>query len=163
MLVLTLNESKRMAIHVADKGKEGERELVRILAAVIERVIADNAYDPDTVATLRAAPQRNQNQSAEGGGDINLLGISFEVKRQEQLSVNTWWRQCCVSAQRNKDVPVLVYRQNRREWHVVMMAHLYVSPTMQLPTRVTTDMHALEVWFYQWVKERVRLGEMPRV
>ena len=152
-----------MGINIVDKGKEGEREIVRLLSIVIERVIADGCYDEQTVSLLRAAPQRNQNQSAVGGADIQLFGISFEVKRQETLSVNTWWKQCTDSARRNEDMPILIYRQNRKAWNVVMMAHLYVAPTQHLPARVETDIDTFEKWFFHWVKACVASGYLDRV
>lgn len=153
-----------MSINVVTKGKEGEREMVRELAAVIEACIrSEPSWDAETIQLLRDAPQRNQNQSAVGGGDINLLGVSFEVKRQEALSVNTWWAQCVKSAQRNNDVPVLVYRQNRKAWHVVMGASIAYSHSGSIAARVTIDFDTFKAWFYQWVKQQVRDGKLTRV
>lgn len=150
-------------VHIVNKGKEGEREVANILRTVIEKVIETENYDDETVSTLRGLVQRNQNQSAEGGGDINFMGISFEVKRQETLSVNQWWKQCTTSAARNGDVPILMYRQNRKPWNVVMMVSMYVTPTLHLATRAEVDLPAFESWFYQWVKARVAAGELGRV
>ena len=153
-----------MSIHVVNKGKEGEREVVRELAGIIEQCIqSEPDWDPETVKALREAPQRNQNQSAVGGGDINLLGISFEVKRQETLSVNAWWAQCVTSAKRNNDLPVLLYRQNRKAWNVVMAADLRYSSTGSIRARVTVDYDTFKSWFYQWVKQKVREGALTRI
>ena len=153
-----------MTIHVVNKGKEGEREVVRELAYIIEQCIkSEPGWDEETIRTLREAPQRNQNQSAVGGGDINLLGISFEVKRQEALSVNAWWAQCVKSANRNGDVPVLLYRQNRKAWHVVMVAELRYSSSGSISDRVTIDFDTFKSWFYQWVKQKVRDGALTRI
>lgn len=153
-----------MSINVVTKGKEGEREMVRELAYVIEKCIASEpGWDAETIQSLREAPQRNQNQSAVGGGDINLLGISFEIKRQETLSVNEWWRQCTASAMRNNDLPILIYRQNRKAWNVVMMADISYSPSGAIRARTTIDFDTFKSWFYQWVKQKVRDGELTRV
>lgn len=150
-------------VHIVNKGKTGEREIATLLRGIIYRVVQDEGYDEETANTLYMLVQRNQNQSAEGGGDINLLGISFEVKRQEGLAINQWWKQCTTSAARNGDVPVLMYRQNHKAWNVVMMVNMYVTPTMQIPTRAQVDMVAFEAWFYQWVKAKVAAGELGRV
>ena len=48
----------------------------------------------------------------------------MEVKRQEQLAINTWWAQCVKSAIDLDKFPVLMYRQNSKKWKVV----LYMNP-----------------------------------
>ena len=111
-------------IHVVNKGKTGEREVVDMLATEIYYLMHQHQYDDATKAALHGIVQRNQNQSAVGGGDINILGLSVEVKRCETLAVEQWWRQCETSAMRNGDVPVLIYRQNRKAWQVVMPARV---------------------------------------
>ena len=49
---------------------------------------------------------------------IGCYGLAVEVKRQETLSLNTWWKQCELSANRDNSVPVLIYRQNKQKWRV---------------------------------------------
>lgn len=148
-------------IHVVNKGKEGEREIVRLLREVIEQCIASEpSWDAETMQLLRTAPQRNQNQSAVGGCDINLLGIAFEVKRQQVVSIPAWWRQCTASAVSVNLLPVLLYRQNNKAWNVVMRADIPYSPTGALTAVVRIDLDTFKAWFYQWVKDRVRRGLM---
>ena len=97
-------------INVRQKGQEGEREVARALNVVICEVLKAHGIPPPPKDVV----QRNQNQSAVGGSDLsNTFNLAIEVKRQEELSVNTWWKQCEKSAMENPgDVPVLVYRQN---------------------------------------------------
>lgn len=110
-----------MAINVRTKGAEGEREVCKLLNALYKEVyeILGIPFPEKDIA------QRNQNQSAVGGCDIsNTCNFAFEVKRQEQLAINTWWNQCVISAKEIKKIPVLIYRQNKRKWAVVT----YCSP-----------------------------------
>lgn len=82
------------------KGAEGERELKRLLN--------------DQLGIFAC---RNFAQAFEGGCD--LLGVgpwAMEVKRQERLTLQAWWRQAC--GQAGRLVPALAYRQSRRPWLV---------------------------------------------
>lgn len=107
-----------MTINVRTKGATGEREIANALNDILYEVLAELGMDKPDAPII----QRNQNQTAVGGKDLtNTFDLAIEVKRQEQLSVNTWWAQCVRSAERNKEKPVLIYRQNRMSWRVVMM------------------------------------------
>lgn len=87
-----------------NKGKAGEREVADIIF-----------YATGVKAT------RNLNQARNGGHDLDgVPGISVEVKRQEKLSINTWWKQCTRQATEAGLVPVLAYRQNRKPWSFVV-------------------------------------------
>jgi hypothetical protein len=84
-----------MGINVRTKGAEGEREVAKMLNAIVATVRKE--LDLPQYATMDELFQRNQNQSAVGGADLsNNLGLEIEVKRQEALSVNSWWKQCDV-------------------------------------------------------------------
>lgn len=153
-------------IHVVNKGKEGEREVCRLLNGVLQEILTEmKGLDEQTRAAVRSIVQRNQNQSAVGGGDINLLGLSIEVKRQETLSVDTWWKQAQASAARNGDKPVLMYRQNRKAWHVVMDGLLPVAAGYSVTTgaRVTIDLDTFLRWFGFWAERKISYGEVNRV
>lgn len=152
-----------MSINVVTKGKEGEREVVRMLNDELERLITSEGYGEDVISVLRGVAQRNQNQSAVGGGDINLFGLSLEVKRQETLSVEQWWRQTCTSAHRNGDKPVLIYRQNRKAWNVVMDGYVPLPSGAQLGARVQIHIEEFRSWFRSWVQDKIRSGELSRV
>ena len=152
-----------MAINIRQKGAEGEREVARSLNSIINAVLkAHNIPVPD-----KDVVQRNQNQSAVGGGDLsNVFGLSVEVKRQEQLAVNTWWAQCEASADRNNELPVLVYRVNRAKWRVVMYGELMLfSPTgtsRSMKVRCEVEWEPFLQWFYHWVDAKIRAGENIR-
>lgn len=151
-------------VHIVNKGKGGEREIVTILNSVLEEIITEreSELNPEIVDKLRRIVQRNQNQSAVGGSDISIFGLAVEVKRQETLSVEAWWRQACASANTNKDVPVLIYRQNRKAWHVVMDGFLEI-PKSLVALRVQIDLPDFLRWFKQWATERIQNGNIDRV
>lgn len=146
------------------KGKEGEREVARTLNAIIR----DCLTEADLPIPDRDIVQRNQNQSAVGGNDLsNCFGFSIEVKRQEQLSVNTWWTQTLEAAKANNEAPVLVFKQNRKPWRVVTTAWLPVPASSgswaSTSCRVEIDWPTFQEWFRQWVKRKLENGEVPRV
>lgn len=112
-----------MGANPRTKGQTGEREICKFFNDIYEEVYAalGMTYPEKPIA------QRNQNQSAVGGCDItNTCFYAVEVKRQEQLSINTWWVQCVKSALEADKFPVLMYRQNKKSWRVV----LYMNPIM---------------------------------
>lgn len=98
-----------------NKGKRGEREIINLLQPIVDKIYA-------LYPSLGAAPflQRNTLQSDRGGFDIvGLDWFAPEVKFQEALSVNSWWKQTAAQAV-GKQEPVLFYRQSRKAWRVVM-------------------------------------------
>ncbi|HWV45510.1 MAG TPA: hypothetical protein VN039_05705 [Nitrospira sp.] len=152
-----------MGINIRQKGAEGEREVARSLNSIINAVLKARSIpvpEKDVV-------QRNQNQSAVGGGDLsNVFGLSVEVKRQEQLAVNTWWAQCEASANRNGEIPVLVYRVNRSKWRVVMYAELVLfsatGTQRSMKVRCEVEWEPFLQWFYHWVDAKISAGETIR-
>lgn len=130
-----------------NKGKRGEREVKDAFVATMSE--AEALTNIDGVADK---VKRNTTQSDRGGDDIvGIPLLSIEVKRQEALSVNTWWQQCVKSAQRDKLMPVLIYRQNRRSWRVVTWACL-LNPTTPAATRwVRCEMELID--FLNWYKD----------
>lgn len=145
------------------KGKDGEREVCRLLNTQLNILCGTRNYDAETVSMLQQVVQRNLNQSAVGGGDINLFGLSIEVKRQETLCVEAWWRQAVTSAARNNDKPVLMYRQNRKSWHVVMDAYMPLPGNNLMGARVVVSLESFLEWFAHWVEDKLRAGEVHRV
>jgi hypothetical protein len=112
-------------INVRQKGAEGERQVATALNAVVNAVLQRHGRP------LPAAPvvQRNQNQSAVGGKDlVGTYGLALEIKRQENLSVNTWWAQCVKSAADLSEQPVLVFRQNNGKWRVMLNGAVQLPP-----------------------------------
>lgn len=156
-------ESKEVAINIRTKGATGEREIANKLNPIILEVLDQHGVD----APEHPVAQRNQNQSAVGGADLsNVFGISIEVKRVEQLSVNTWWNQCMLAAERNGEFPVLLYRQNRKRWRCVLLAQIPLpvgaGVTACQYTRCEISWDDFESWFRQWVTRKILNGEDVR-
>jgi hypothetical protein len=63
--------------------------------------------------------RNSQAQYEEGGHDIEIPPFSIEVKRQEKLSLKSWWGEAVEQAG-NQFIPVLIYRQSRQPWRAVM-------------------------------------------
>jgi len=149
-----------MAINVRTKGQEGEREVAKMLNSIVATVRSELGLH--NYATNDELFQRNQNQSAVGGADLsNPLQLEIEVKRQEALSVNTWWKQCVDSAARTGGVPVLMYRQNRKGWRVCMCGELPLQPvgvppySTLGPCRVEVDVDTFKAWFRNYYTKQV--------
>ena len=129
------------------KGQEGEREVIRLLAPIVEEVCGQES-------TL----SRNLNQTREGGHDIvGLDWLAIEVKRQETLDVENWWRQTLRQAG-DKREPVLIYRQNRKSWHVVMWAKVG-----EHRCRATISLQDFQDWFRLTLKTMSRTDGFSRV
>lgn len=134
-----------MGIHVLNKGKAGEREVVKLLQPVVDEVYGRLLMD---------APQlhRNQNQSALGGYDIDgLPWIALEVKRQEQLSINAWWKQVNKAARPGQE-PIVIFRQNRKKWRILMNVWLHTGGTGHTKVRAEVSLDDFMMWF----KERLQ-------
>ncbi len=154
-----------MGINIRQKGAEGEREVAKMLNAIIVQVATAMGYPPEQVEAAAKSVQRNQNQSAVGGCDLsNVFGISIEVKRQEQLSINTWWAQCVAAAERNNELPLLIWRQNKKPWRIRTYAWLPLpgaepgSWSRQKMILAEFDKETFEAWFAEWVRGRLEQG-----
>jgi len=134
-----------MGIHVLNKGKQGEREAIKFLQPTINKVYSD--FGLDTVELFR-----NQNQSALGGYDIDgLPWIALEIKRQETLNMNAWWAQVNKAA-REGQVPVVMFRQNRKQWRFLMPSWLHTGGEGHMMTRAEVTKEA----FLEWFEQRLR-------
>lgn len=154
-----------MTINVRTKGQTGEREVAKLLNAIVAKVRAKNALPK--LATIDELFQRNQNQSAVGGSDLsNPLYLDIEVKRQEALSINTWWTQVVDAADRSGGIPILIFRQNQKKWRICMFGNVPLQPTSASAyaclssVRVEIDLPTFEHWFevyYQsWVTSNAK-------
>lgn len=146
-----------MAINIRQKGQEGEREIARMLNDIVQHVRKQNGYEPFVTEDLPF--QRNQNQSAVGGDDLsNPFGLSIEIKRQEQLSINTWWKQCVQSACRTQGYAILIFRQNRKAWRVMLSVPIPFAENASIgPVRVEIDIDTFRTWFscfyHRWLND----------
>ena len=93
---------KQMSRASRQKGQRGEREICNLLA---ER--------------LGGEFKRNLMQTAEGGYDVlGLDDYAIEVKFQERLCLEKWWKQTVEQANGKK--PVLIFRKRREERRVAI-------------------------------------------
>lgn len=129
-----------MSIHVVNKGKNGEREVVNLLQPMVDEIYARiGAPAPKIV--------RNQMQTAVGGYDLEgLPWIAIEVKRQEQLSLNAWWAQV-LKACKDDQHPIVIYRQNRQKWRVLMWGWMWTGGTGHHKARVEVTYEEFCEWF----------------
>ena len=136
-----------MGINIRQKGAEGERQVATALNDIANKVLTTLGQP----LPLKPLVQRNQNQTAVGGSDLtNPFGFCIEVKRQEQLSINTWWKQCMQAKLEFGGIPILVFKQNREKWRVIMMLH---CPLVDAPYRAEI------AWddFLDWVERHLTI------
>nr|DAE93512.1 MAG TPA: HOLLIDAY JUNCTION RESOLVASE, ENZYME, HOMOLOGOUS RECOMBINATION, HOLLIDAY [Caudoviricetes sp.]DAF45676.1 MAG TPA: HOLLIDAY JUNCTION RESOLVASE, ENZYME, HOMOLOGOUS RECOMBINATION, HOLLIDAY [Siphoviridae sp. ctJ7x27]DAN28120.1 MAG TPA: HOLLIDAY JUNCTION RESOLVASE, ENZYME, HOMOLOGOUS RECOMBINATION, HOLLIDAY [Caudoviricetes sp.] len=146
-----------MGVNIRTKGANGERELAQKLNELLYRVCQNNGWDFNKFSEYLV--QRNQNQSAVGGCDlVNTWGLAIEVKRHETLAVNTWWQQCKASALRLNREPVLIYRQSRRPWQVVMQGRLQLPDGGFCESVVTISFEDFTRYYEEIVAQQIRMG-----
>lgn len=152
-------------INIRQKSQNSEREIAQMLNGILILTLREMGYPEETVVKMATSVQRNQNQSAVGGNDLtNTFGLSIEVKRQEQLSVNTWWTQTLAAAMRNNEWPVLLYRQNQQKWRCVTFGYLHDGHPEHPPQkhRVEIDWYTFLEWYKSWITIKIRQGHVPR-
>lgn len=146
-----------MGINIRTKGATAEREVADALNTVLNMVRIEHGGKVPAKPTV----QRNQNQTAVGGCDlINTFHFAIEVKRQEALSINTWWKQCVISAQEiSGAVPVLIYRQSKQPWKVILPAWLpsYCNEHVQARAEISFD--DFQRLFRAVATDKIKVGE----
>jgi len=145
-------------VNARDKGQGGEREIADMLSGIIYNVSLSRNPDKLQAAKNASSVQRNQNQSAVGGADlVGTLCFAIEIKRCETLAVSTWWKQCLEQARRNGKIPVLMYRQNRKAWHVVTVAQALGCTTFA-DMRVEVSIEDFKTIFRRVVEYHIDAG-----
>lgn len=140
-------------IHVVNKGKDGEREVKDAMNYCIYLAMMELDFPREECLKGMGTIQRNQIQTAIGGSDlIGCYGLSIEIKRQEILNLNTWWKQCESQAQITNEVPVLIYRQNKKPWRVRTYTWMPLPDGHQVQTIAEIDWENFRHWFKEWVK-----------
>lgn len=95
------------------KGKSAERELIGELKKLLPE---------DMTRDL----ERNLEQTRGGGHDIlGLKGWAPEVKRYATVlpaDMESFWVQATTQARNDRSRPALFFREDRREWRVVLRA-----------------------------------------
>lgn len=157
-----------MTINVRVKGQTGEREIADDLNAIIAAVRKELLLP----ALEKPQVQRNQNQSAVGGCDLTgTYDLAIEIKRQEALSINTWWAQTVKSSSEVGGIPVLLFRQNakpgqRTQWRCLTIVEL--PPAFGVPGARAQNVRAEISYdtFKEWFRDRAKrhtLAENPQV
>ena len=139
-----------MGINVLVKGKQGEREAIKFLQPTIDKVYGEFGLE---------APQlfRNQNQSALGGYDLDgLPWIALEIKRQEQLNLNAWWAQVNKAVKGNQ-APVVMFRQNRKQWRFLVESWLHTGGSGHIKARAEITKESFTEWFELRLRHHIRL------
>lgn len=153
-------------VSAQNKGKTGEREIADALNAIVYSIYKAKGW----AVPKNLWVQRNTQQSAIGGHDLTgTWGLAVEVKRQEQLSINTWWKQCKASADTLKSIPVLVFRQNKKPWRVVTEGAIQLPQAPgEMPwmlARVEISWEEFLTWFHHYalrMLEREKEAELNR-
>lgn len=118
------------------KGASGERELADLMRLWAGAV------------GMAADLERNLEQVRGGGHDLTGLEcyhMAVEVKRVEQLALNSWWDQTVRQAKQAGDlIPVLGWRQNRKPWR--FRVRTWVWPCREL-LDVDFDESQFKKWF----------------
>jgi hypothetical protein len=141
-------------INIRQKGAGAEREIADDLNYIVNGVYKELGLGLPTKPVV----QRNQNQSAVGGKDlVGTFGLAIEVKRQEALSINTWWQQCAASALELKEKPVLLFRQNGKKWRCIILVDLPLPSESHafITVRAEIDYEAFKSWFRTWVQRKI--------
>ena len=139
-----------MALHAQKKGKTAEREVInRIIQPIVDTVCRElSIVDIPVIA-------RNLQQSDSGGFDlIGLPWYAIEVKRCETLQLARWWAQTTRQASKNQ-VPLLIYRQNRKKWRVQMPCFVPYFGGGGVWIKSDIDLQDFERWFENDLKKRM--------
>jgi hypothetical protein len=100
------------------KGASAEREVFKLIGDVLGFKV-----------------ERNLSQTRDGGYDSVVGDFALEVKRQEALSIKAWWEQATTQAGRcdPPKMPMLIYRQSRQPWRVVVWNTDYFGVYGKIP------------------------------
>lgn len=143
-----------MGINIRVKGASAERDIAIQLNTIINKILLEKGVTDITNANYFV--QRNQNQSAVGGNDLhNTYGFGIEVKRQEALSINTWWKQCTKAAFEANEVPVLLYRQTRKPWKCIMEGYAGLPNSQFKNCRMEVDFEVFLEVFEHHVRHKL--------
>lgn len=64
--------------------------------------------------------RRNLDQYQQSDSDARMYGFCIEIKRCEKLNLRAWWKQVVDASKKDDSVPILIYRQSRQPWRVMM-------------------------------------------
>lgn len=122
-----------------NKGQRGEREVVKLLQPIVDKVYSGMGQESPKLA-------RNLVQSRSGGYDlVGLEWLALEVKFQESFNLKDWWVQTLKQANENQE-PVLIYRKSHIKWRVQMLGVLPLGCT-GVVSKVDIDLEMFCQWF----------------
>ena len=76
---------------------------------------------------------RAYNQTRAGGADTgDIPGWAIEVKRQEVLNTDAWWKQAVKQAEDSNRKPILFYRRSRQPWRAVVSARDFMDVYLEI-------------------------------
>lgn len=137
-----------------NKGANAEREVAKILQPIIDEVYESVGLESPTM-------KRNLEQTRGGGYDlVGIDWMALEIKRQENLSIESWWKQT-IKQTLPGQVPVLMYRQNNKKWRVVMLGAIRSSKTSAVSMRVEISLNDFLRWFTTRAMNELKLAERP--
>jgi len=123
-------ENAEMAINIRKKGSAAEREALKWFMTRFPEL---------------GDLSRNLEQTRNGGADCLCIdGIALEIKRQENLSIGSWWEQTKRQALSTERFPVLMYRQNHKKWIFCIPASLITKGSWGY---ITLSGATFEEWF----------------
>lgn len=141
------------------KGNKGETEAIKVLNGIVNEVRVEDGLS--TLDELNQVFYKNRDQVLNGGHDVlNDLGLAVEVKRKEVLLINNWWTQTVKSAERHKQTPVLMFRQNNRKWRVMLLTSISdcIPGHVIGPFRAEINYEDFRIWlrvyYRNWLKSR---------
>jgi hypothetical protein len=121
MMGLSPLNGEQMSKFGRDKGQRGERLAISVLQPVVTKVYEERGLEVPKL-------ERNLMQTMKGGHDIvGLDWLALEIKFQETLHINAWWSQTLRQAGETR-VPVLMYKQSRVKWRVMLVGSLMIGP-----------------------------------
>ena len=96
-----------------DKGKRAEREAASVLRAVF------------------GCEFRRSQQYAGGVDSADVVGgpadLHWEVKHQERMRLYDWMDQAVADSDSGEKIPLVLHRQNRKEWLVTLRVNDLVA------------------------------------
>lgn len=144
-----------MGIDIRAKGRTAEQEVADDLNYIVHQVYKELEMTSPGWYVV----QRNQNQTAVGGKDLTgTFGLAIEIKRQEALSINSWWVQCVASSKALGELPVLLFRQSKQKWRCIILVELNLpgSSHATMTVRAEIDYETFKIWFKSWVTRTIQ-------
>ena len=138
-----------------DKGKRGEREVVKLLQPIVDRVYNELGIEPPVL-------KRNTLQSFAGGYDIiGIDWLALEVKFQERLQIDKWWQQTIQQTAQGQ-FPVLFFRQARKKWRVIIGISLIPDDCTLMHSRAEIPLETfLEFFEHKQKHVLIAAGQQP--